>query len=102
MTFLLPPGIKGLKTTPLIAGIKTAVKISICTKKLHQRKILDRFLKISLLKVDFEPFKHQPHQIVKRTQIIRRQQQTNCLSVFGYFVGLALKGLRFELLHCTI
>ena len=24
---------------------------------------------------------------------------TNCLSVFGHFVGLALKGLRFEILR---
>ena len=34
-------------------------------------------------------------QIVKHTQTIRRQQQTNCLSVFIYFV--VLKGLRFNL-----
>ena len=32
--------------------------------------------------------------MVKRTQTIRRQLQTNCLSVFDHFVGLALKGLR--------
>ena len=31
--------------------------------------------------------------MVKHTQAIRRQQPTNCLSVFGHFVGLALKGL---------
>ena len=31
--------------------------------------------------------------MVKHTQIIRRQQATNCLSVFDHFVGLALKGL---------
>ena len=31
--------------------------------------------------------------MVKHTQTIRRQQPTNCLSVFGHFVGLALKGL---------
>ena len=31
--------------------------------------------------------------MVKHTQTIRRQQQTNCLSVFDHFVGLALKGL---------
>ena len=29
----------------------------------------------------------------KHTQTIRRQQPTNCLSVFEHFVGLALKGL---------
>ena len=38
-------------------------------------------------------FKGQPHKIVKHTQTIRRQQSTNCLSVFEHFVGLALNGL---------
>ena len=37
--------------------------------------------------------KHQPHKMVKHTQIIRRQQQTNCLSVFDHFWRLGLKGL---------
>ena len=41
----------------------------------------------------FQPFKHQPHNMVKHTQTIRLQQPTNCLSVFGHFVRLALKGL---------
>ena len=31
--------------------------------------------------------------MVKHTQTISRQQQTNCLSVFDHFVALALKGL---------
>ena len=31
--------------------------------------------------------------MVKHTQIIRRQQPTNYLSVFDHFVGIALKGL---------
>ena len=31
--------------------------------------------------------------MVKHTQKIRRQKPTNCFSVFGRFVGLALKGL---------
>ena len=31
--------------------------------------------------------------MVKHTQKIRRQQPTNCLSVFNHFVKLALKGL---------
>ena len=31
--------------------------------------------------------------MVKHTQTIRRQQPTNCLSVFDYFVGLVLKRL---------
>ena len=32
--------------------------------------------------------------MVKHTQTIRRQQPTNCLSVFDHFVRLALKGLK--------
>ena len=28
------------------------------------------------------PFTRQPHKMVKQTQTIRRQQPTNCLSVF--------------------
>ena len=32
--------------------------------------------------------------MVKHIQTIRRLLPTNCLSVFGYFMGLALKGLR--------
>ena len=32
--------------------------------------------------------------MVKHTQTIRRQQPTNCLSVFDHFVNLALKGLK--------
>ena len=39
------------------------------------------------------PFKRQPHKMVKHAQTICQQQTTNCLSVFDYFVGLALKGL---------
>ena len=31
--------------------------------------------------------------MVKHTQTIRRLLPMNCLSVFDYFVGLALKGL---------
>ena len=34
--------------------------------------------------------------MVKQTQIIRRQQLTNCLSVLDHFVGLALKGLNLN------
>ena len=32
--------------------------------------------------------------MVKHTQTIRRQQPKNCLSVFVYFVGLPLKGVK--------
>ena len=35
----------------------------------------------------------QAQKIVKHIQIIRRLLPMNCLSVFHYFVGLALKGL---------
>ena len=45
--------------------------------------------------LDFtQPFKCQHHKMVKHTQAIRRQQPTNCLSMFDHFVGLALKGLK--------
>ena len=37
--------------------------------------------------------------MVKHTQTVRRQQSTNCLSVFDHFVGLALKGLTNLILH---
>ena len=32
--------------------------------------------------------------MVRHTQTIRRQEPTNCLSVFDQFMGLALKGLK--------
>ena len=37
--------------------------------------------------------KCQPHKMVKHTQTIRRLLTTNYLSVFGQFVGLALREL---------
>ena len=40
-----------------------------------------------------KPFKCQLHKMVKNTETIRRQQSTNCLSAFGHFVELTLKGL---------
>ena len=42
-----------------------------------------------------EPFKSQPHKMVKHPQTIRRQKPTNYLNVFDNFMGLALKGLNF-------
>ena len=39
--------------------------------------------------------------MVKYTQTIRRQQVPNCLSVFGYFLELVLKGLILELTRIT-
>ena len=38
----------------------------------------------------------------KHTQTIRRLLKTNCLGVFDYFVGLALKGLKILLKKDTI
>ena len=42
---------------------------------------------------DINRFKRQRQKMVKHTQTIRRQQPTNCLSVFDHFVGLAFKGI---------
>ena len=39
--------------------------------------------------------------MVKHIQIIRQQQQKNCLSVFDHFAGLALEGLILARYHCT-
>ena len=41
-----------------------------------------------ILKYYLQPFKHQPHKIVKHTQTICRQQPTNCLNVFYHYVNL--------------
>ena len=38
--------------------------------------------------------KFLPAKVVKHTQTIRRQQPTNCLTVFDHFVDLALKPLK--------
>ena len=43
--------------------------------------------------LSFRPFNRKPHKMVKHTQTIRWQQETDCLSVFGHFVALALKGI---------
>ena len=47
------------------------------------------------INISLNPFKCQPHKMVKHTQIIRRQKPTNCFIVLDHFVGLALKGLSF-------
>ena len=44
-----------------------------------------------------ELFKRQSHEMVKHTQTIRRQQRTNCVSVFDHFMGLVLRGLNVNL-----
>ena len=36
-----------------------------------------------------QPFKRQPHKMVKQTQTILRQQPTNCLNVYDHFVRLS-------------
>ena len=56
-------------------------------------------------KTDFEiivgyRFKRQLHKIAKNTQTIRRQKQTNCLSVPDHFVKMALKGLSCASKRC--
>ena len=42
----------------------------------------------------FQLFKSQPYKMVKHTQTIRQLLSANCLDVFDYLVGLALKGLK--------
>ena len=49
-----------------------------------------------------QPIKRQPHNIVKHTQTVPRQQPNNCLSVFDHFVVLALKGLTFHFLVLVV
>ena len=36
--------------------------------------------------------KRQSHKMVKHAQTVRRQQPTNCLSVFDHFLDWRLKG----------
>ena len=76
--------------------------------KFHQQVILkiQKYEHYYLSKVDsliktwqsnvcprFEPFKHQPHKMVKHTVTIWQLLPTNCLNVFDHFAGLAFKGL---------
>ena len=39
--------------------------------------------------------KRQPHKMVKYSQIVCRQQPTNCLSVFDHIMGLVLKRVKY-------
>ena len=39
------------------------------------------------------PCKRKTHKMVKHNETTRRQQPTNCLSVFDHFARLVLKGL---------
>ena len=54
------------------------------------------FTSITISVIIFYPLKRQPHKIVKHAQKIRRQQPTNCLSVFYHFVGLVLRFSEIE------
>ena len=45
-------------------------------------------------KQDINPLTTSPTKWTKETQTIRRFLPTNCFSLFDYFVGLPLKGLR--------
>ena len=40
-----------------------------------------------------QPFKRQPHKMIKHSQRIRRLLLAKYFVVFDHFVGLALKGL---------
>ena len=42
---------------------------------------------------DLNPFKRQPHKMVKHTQTIRQQIADKLFECVNHFVGLALKGL---------
>ena len=50
----------------------------------------------------YKPFKRQPHKMVKHTQTICRLLPTNCLSLFGHFMGLALKWLETSPQLCLV
>ena len=52
-----------------------------------ERSLQETFVSFQLL-----TSKHQLPKIVKHTQTIRREQPTNCLSVFYHFVGWRLNG----------
>ena len=58
------------------------------------RWLLD-FISIS---IHINPLSANPHKMVKNTQTIFQLLTTNCLSVFDYFVELALKALMSLLL----
>ena len=52
------------------------------------------YVKTHMEDLGVNPLSANPHEMVKHTQTIRRLLQTNCLSVFDHFVGLALKELK--------
>ena len=52
-------------------------------------------------KVIFNPLSTNPAKWSNTLKIIRRLLPTNCLMVFDHFVGLALKGLRSDLIIRT-
>ena len=50
----------------------------------------------------YNPFKRQPHKMVKHTERIRWLLPTNCLSVLDHFVRLPLKGLKKTVLQLKL
>ena len=52
--------------------------------------------------VFFNPFNTNPTKWSNTLKQIRRQQPTNCLSVFDHFVGPALKGLKYISIYLYI
>ena len=46
-----------------------------------------------IMLININPFNSSPHKMIKHTDRIHRLLPTNCLSVFGNCVGLALRGL---------
>ena len=61
------------------------------SQKLHDIHVTPKMVEKVIAELDSSlPFKRQPHKMIKHTQTIRRQQPTNCLSVFDHFVGLSL------------
>ena len=71
---------------PLISKQKVLYSLFSCLKSI--------VLNIGWKTTIFWPFKHKPPKRVNHTQIIPWLLPTSCLSMFDYFVRLALKGLK--------
>ena len=67
--------------------IRTPVH-SNCVSKFHQRK-------------SFNPLSTNPTKWPNTLKQFVGKLPTNCLSVFGHFVNLALKGLIYKLVHTS-
>ena len=112
MTFLLPPGIKGLKELQYIKanglvscwGFFDAHKFLVLAKTWLKLKLLWFECKDELMFVKriIDPLSGNPTKCSNTLKqfvgnSIRRQQPANCLSVFDHFVGLVLKGLSLHI-----